>query len=549
MTSIHPVPYWPAAVSRTLDIPDQTIDTTLEITAEQHADTVAILYQGRRLSYRDLWSKVLALAGFLQTQTGVNLGDRVLLCMQNSPQCVISYYAIMRAGGVVVPVNPMNKHGELEYLVEDTGARVMLAGLEVAGNAAALLEQGGLHHIIGASYAQMADPDYDIPLPDPLPALREADFKGAGKHGFANAISLNRVPRNRETTPDDLAVIPYSSGTTGQPKGCVHTHRTVMVPVAGGCQWHPENNDKVTLATLPYFHVTGMQNAMNQPIFVGGTIVILTRWNCVHAAKLIERYKVNRWTSISTMVIDMLNTPETEAFDLKSLTIIGGGGAAMPAAIAQKLKERIGLSYIEGYGLSETMAATHINPHDAPHDQCLGVPLFDVDARIVDLGGTTEVGIDELGEIVTNAPQVFKGYWNNLEATKDAFVEIDGKPFFRTGDIAYRDGDGYFYMVDRVKRMINVSGYKVWPAEVEALMLHNSGIAQACVVGGSDARKGEIVKAYVIAKAGTKLAPTEQDIIDWCRTEMAAYKCPSEIVFVEVLPMSASGKVLWKDLT
>lgn len=547
MTSIHPAPYWPANVPRTMDVPERTIDMNLELTAEQHGETTAIIFQGRSLSYRDLWDKVQALAGFLQNKTGVKKGDRVFLFMQNSPQCIIGYYAILRAGAVVIPVNPMNKHGELEYLIENTGASVMLAGLELVPSAQSLLEQGALTHIIGASYAEMGEPDYDIPLPDPLPSLREADFIGPGKHGFAQAISLGEVPRMRETAPDDLAVIPYSSGTTGQPKGCVHTHRTVMVTVVGGCQWHAGNDDKMHLATLPYFHVTGMQNAMNQPIYAGDTIVILTRWNCVHAAKLIERYGVNRWTSISTMVIDLLNTPETEAFSLKSLTKIGGGGAAMPAAIAQKLKARIGQSYIEGYGLSETMAATHINPNDAPRDQCLGVPVFEVDARVVELGGTKEADLGKLGEIVMNAPQVFKGYWNAPEATKEVFVEIDGKPFFRTGDIAYRDVDGYFYMVDRVKRMINVSGYKVWPAEVEALMLHNPDVAQACVVGGTDPRKGEYVKAYVIAKAGS--APSEQDIIDWCREDMAAYKCPREIIFVESLPKSASGKVLWKDLT
>ncbi len=549
MTSRHPTPYWPAGIPRTMELPERSVDTNLELTAEKQGETTAIIFQGKSLSYQALWEKVLALAGYLQNQAGVKKGDRVLLFMQNSPQCIISYYAILRAGAVVVPVNPMNKHGELEYLTENTGATIMLAGLELVSSAQLLLDQGALTHIIAASYAEMGDPDYDIPLPDPLPALREADFVGPGKNGFAQAISLGEVPRARETSPDDLAVIPFSSGTTGQPKGCVHTHRTVMVPIIGGGLWYPLNNDNVHLATLPYFHVTGMQNAMNQPINSGGTIVILTRWNCVHAAKLIERYKVNRWTSISTMVIDLLNNPETEAFNLKSLTVIGGGGAAMPAAIAKKLKARVGKTYNEGYGLSETMAATHINPADAPRDQCLGVPVFDVDARIVDINGTAEVDLGELGEIIMNAPQVFKGYWKAPEATKEVFVEVDGKPFFRTGDIAYRDADGYFYMVDRIKRMINVSGYKVWPAEVEALMLHNPDIAQACVIGGKDSRKGEFVKAYVIAKEKVGSPTLEQDIISWCREEMAAYKCPSEIVFVETLPKSASGKVLWKDLT
>ena len=547
MTSIHPAPYWPEGLSRKMELPEHTIDTNLELTAAQHGARDAILFQGRSLTYNDLWQKVQALAGFLQNNAGVAKGNRVLLYMQNSPQSVIAYYAILRAGGVIVPVNPMNRQGELQYLIENTQAKVMLIGLELAANVLPLLENGQLSHVIGAAYAEMGDPDTDIALPAPLPDLREADFSGPGLHGFNAAITAGETPKPRETTPDDMAVIPFSSGTTGQPKGCVHTHRSMMVTIVGGCLWYPENNDNMHLASLPFFHVTGMQGAMNQPIYSGGTVVILTRWNCVHAAKLIARHGVNRWTSISTMIIDLLNNPETEQYDLKSLTLIGGGGAAMPEVIAKKLKKRIGLSYIEGYGLSETMAGTHINPIDAPRDQCLGVPIFEVDARIVELGGTKEVDIGEPGEIIMNAPQVFKGYWNNPEETAKSFVEIDGKQFFRTGDIARRDADGYFYMVDRVKRMINVSGFKVWPAEVESLMLHNLTIAEACVVGSNDERKGEIVKAYVVAKAN--VVQDAEAIISWCRETMAAYKCPREILFVESLPKSATGKVLWKDLS
>lgn len=549
MASIHPAPYWPTDIPRSMQLPEQTLDKNLENTAAKHGDTAAIIFQDQSLSYADLWHKVQALAGFLQNRTGVTKGDRVLLYMQNSPQCIIGYYAILRAGGVVIPVNPMNRHGELEYLVEDTGASVMLMGLELASNVQPLLAAGQLSHVVAASYQEMASPDCDMALPDPLPNLREATFSGPGKYGFNQAIALNETPRPRDTGPDDLAVIPYSSGTTGQPKGCVHSHRTAMVTIVGGILWAPPKGDNIHLATLPFFHVTGMQSSMNQPIYGGGTIVILTRWNCIHAAKLIARYKVNRWISISTMMIDLLNTPETAQYDLQSLTRIGGGGAAMPEAIAQKLKIRIGHSYIEGYGLSETMAGTHINPLEDPRDQCLGIPVFGVDARVVALGGIDEMAIGEPGEIIMNAPQVFHGYWNNPKATKEAFVEVDGKSFFRTGDIAYRDTNGFFYMVDRVKRMINVSGFKVWPAEVETLMLHNPLIAEACVIGGQDDRKGEYVKAFVVPRAKPDTAVDAAQIIAWCRTEMAAYKCPREIIFVDTLPKSGSGKVLWKDLS
>jgi fatty-acyl-CoA synthase len=547
MSSRHPAPYWPADIPRAFELPERTIDANLEITAERSGDAVAIIYQGREVGYAELWQKVLALAGYLQQRAGVKKGDRVLLYMQNSPQWIISYYAILRAGAVVVPVNPMNRTGELEYLVTDTGGSVMLIGQELAAQVQPLLESGQIGHVICAAYAEMGDPDFDCPLPDPLPSLKESDFTGPGICGFAKAIQFGETPRVRETGPDDMAVIPYSSGTTGQPKGCVHTHRTVMVTIVGGIVWNPAVGHTVNLATLPFFHVTGMQSSMNQPIYQGGTIVILTRWNCVHASRLIERYRVSRWASISTMMIDLLNNPATEAYDLSSLDKIGGGGAAMPDAIAKKLRVRIGRPYIEGYGLSETIAGTHINPVDAPRDQCLGVPVFDVDARVVEPGGTKELDLNVPGEIVMSAPQVFKGYWGKPEATAEAFVEIDGKSFFRTGDIAYRDESGFFYMVDRLKRMVNISGFKVWPAEVEMLMLKNKAIAEACVVPGRDERRGEFVKAFVVrAKSSPDI--DADSIIAWCREEMAAYKCPSEVVFIDQLPRSGAGKVLWREL-
>ncbi|WP_204115230.1 long-chain-fatty-acid--CoA ligase [Shimia biformata] len=545
----HPHTTWPEGMARKLTIPERSIDANMEETAKANPDGGAIIFQGRHFSFGDIWSKVQSLAGFLQADLGLTKGDRVLLFMQNSPQFIISYYGILRAGGVVVPVNPMNQKGELRYLVDNTGASIMVAGLELTPNAVPLLEEGALQHIIGAAYADMGDPSFDIPLPAPLPDLTDTVFTGPGCYRFSDAVASGSTPRPRETGPDDRAVIPFSSGTTGHPKGCVHSHRTVMTTTMATSTWTPTTPENITLATLPFFHVTGMQSSMNVPILRGSPIVILTRWNAVHAAKLIERYKVTHWASIATMAIDLLNNAEAESYDLSSLETIGGGGAAMPDAIAVKLRNRVGRPYLEGYGLSETMAALHINPPDAPRDQCLGVPIFDVDSRIVAPGTTDELDLGEPGEIVTHAPQVFLGYWNNEEATRDAFVEIDGKPFFRTGDIAYRDADGYFYMVDRVKRMVNVSGFKVWPAEVEAMMLHHPGIAEACVVGAKDDRRGEFVKAHVVRRNGANGGLSEQDIIDWCRHEMAAYKCPRQVVFADALPKSATGKVLWKDLS
>jgi fatty-acyl-CoA synthase len=225
---------------------------------------------------------------------------------------------------------------------------------------------------------------------------------------------------------------------------------------------------------------------------------------------------------------------------------MSGGGAAMPEAIAQKLLD-MGITYVEGYGLSETIAPSHINPPERAKKQCLGIPIYDVDSRVVDTD-FRELPPGEAGEIVTCGPQVFLGYWNNPQATEAAFVDIDGKRFFRTGDIAQVDADGYFFMVDRLKRMVNASGYKVWPAEVEALLYAHPAIQEACVIGAKDAHRGETVKAVVVIKEAQRGKVSEQDIVDWARANMAAYKAPRIVEFVDALPKSATGKIMWRAL-
>jgi fatty-acyl-CoA synthase len=304
----------------------------------------------------------------------------------------------------------------------------------------------------------------------------------------------------------------------------------------------------IALATLPFFHVTGMQSSMNSPIYIGSTIVILPRWDRTMAAQLIERYKVTTWTAISTMVVDLLANPDLDKYDLSSLMRITGGGAAMPEAVAKALFDRYGLTYLEGYGLSETIAPSHINPPQRAKRQCLGIPICNTESRVVEIGGTRELDTGNVGEIVIHGPQVFQGYWNQPEATKAAFVEIDGKQFLRSGDLGYVDPDGYFFIVDRVKRMINASGFKVWPAEVENMMYAHSAILEACVIGVSDPYRGETVKAFVVLKAASKGEVQEADIIGWCKANMAAYKVPQIIEFRDSLPKSGAGKLMWRQL-
>jgi fatty-acyl-CoA synthase len=304
--------------------------------------------------------------------------------------------------------------------------------------------------------------------------------------------------------------------------------------------------DSIALATLPFFHVTGMQSVMNTAVWAGHTLVILPRWDREAAARLIERHRVSSWCAISTMVVDFLASPRLGERDLSSLRVLSGGGAAMPAAVADKLRQVTGLPYVEGYGLTETMAATHVNPPQRTKRQCLGIPIYGVEARVVDPEALREVPQGETGEIVLRGPQVFQGYWNDPAKTAAAFVEIDGRRFFRTGDIGRVDEEGYFFCTDRLKRMINAAGMKVWPAEVETLMYEHPAIQECCVIAAPDERRGETVKAVVVLRPGERLSPEQLEL--WCRERMASYKVPRLVQFVDSLPRSATGKVAWRVL-
>jgi fatty-acyl-CoA synthase len=460
---------------------------------------------------------------------------------------VISYYAILRADAVVVPINPMNRAAELEHYIADTGAEVCRAGQELTEYVTPLLGKTDLEQIVVASYNTYIKPDTDLNLPAEVasPAW-SGDAPGVVSWESAMAASLS--PQAYTAGPEDLAVIPYSSGTTGAPKGCMHTHRSVMATAVHRVFWNLSTSDSVQLATLPFFHVTGMTGSMNGPIFAGSTAVIMTRWDRTTALRLIERYKVTAWTNIVTMAVDFLSNPDIGKYDLSSLKMIGGGGAAMPGAVAEKLKRLTGLNYIEGYGLSETMAATHINPNAKPKAQCLGIPVFDVDSRIIDVDTREEKGPGETGEIVSCGPQVTIGYWNRPAETDAAFVEIDGKRFFRTGDLAYYDEEGYFFMVDRLKRMINASGFKVWPSEVEAMMYRHPAIHELCIVSAPDPKRGETVKACIVLIPEAEGSTSVEDITNWCKEQMAVYKVPTIVEFVSALPKSPTGKLMWRAL-
>ena len=544
--------HWPPGLPKRLTMPQTHLFYNAEVSATRYPDKPFVVFYDTPLTFAEFRRDAERIAGWLQHEANVRPGDRVLLDMQNSPQWLLAYYGILRADAVVVPINPMNRTEELRHYVADSGASVAFMAQDLLAEVQPLLgkfgrDGSGLRRIVVATYSDWlrAPTDLAVPAFVSAPAV---SLDCEGLIAWRDVIQADLMPGPMCAGPDDLAVMPYTSGTTGQPKGCMHTHASVMCTAVTSAQWLSRTQDAVALSVLPLFHVTGMVGGMNSLLWIGATSVLLPRWDRDAAAQCIARYRITTWQTTTTMVIDFLANPNLGDYDLSSLASIRGGGAAMPAAVADRLKLITGLDFIEGYGMTETMAGGAVNPPHRPKAQCLGIPTFDVDARVVDPVTLVELPQGESGEIVLHGPQLMQGYWRQPEATRAAFIALHGKQFLRTGDLGRFDVDGYLFMTDRLKRMINAAGYKVWPAEVEALMYRHPAIEEVCVIGAHDALRGETVKALVVLRPELCGRVTGEEIVEWSRTQVASYKIPRRVEFVETLPKSASGKVMWRAL-
>lgn len=549
--------FWPKRLPHRITPPSTPLWDNLAISAKRYPDKAAVIFFGRVLTYAQLAQQAEKLAAYLHS-LGVQKGDRVVLNMQNCPQLLIAHWAILRANAVVVPVNPMNRAEELKHYITDPDAKVAITTGDLAAELAkasnALASKDRLAHVIVTQFTDAFDGN--IQGDDAPPeAWRDwlltrhalPQFEGGHSHDWLKAFACDAVAPEITVGPADLALLPYTSGTTGLPKGCMHTQASIMHNAVASGMWGNGTAENITLAVVPMFHITGMVSVMHTSVCGGSTLVLMPRWDRDLAGRLISRYKVSHWTNIPTMVIDLLGSPHFDKYDLSCLVYIGGGGAAMPQAVAQRLFEQFGLRYAEGYGLTETAAPSHSNPPDSTKQQCLGIPFMSTDSRVIDPETLQEMAVGEQGEIIMHGPQIFAGYWKRADATASAFIEIEGKQFFRSGDLGHVDADGYFFLTDRLKRMINASGFKVWPAEVEALMYKHPAIQEACIISTQDAYRGESVKAVVVLRASHK-STTEQEILDWCRDNMAVYKAPRIVQFVDALPKSGSGKVMWRTL-
>lgn len=544
MSTLH-FDHWPRHLSKHLSYPQTGLYEHLETNAQRYPDKVAVNYYGSQVTYAVLNERVKCFAGYLQQQANVQAGDRILISMQNSVAFIVAYYAILRCDAVVVPVNPMNKALELEWYVSDTESKIAIVGSELVAEFETLLDKTCLERIIAARYGDDIFTPTEFVIPETVvqaPGVTETDAVVY----FQTALQHAGIQTEATRSGEDLAVILYTSGTTAHPKGCMLSHRALVAQILTQINWSPWNNTAKVLSVTPFFHVTGMINAMCLPIWLGATTYLMTRWDRVCAAQVVDLHGLTHWCCIPTMVVDLLAMPDVNKYNFKSFTHVYGGGTGMPHAIAQDFETLTGIEFIEGWGMTEMTAGVHLNPYGRGKRQCLGVPLFDVDSRVIDPEIGEELGVRQSGEIISTSPCVFSGYWKNPEATEAAFIEHDGKRFFRTGDVGYYDEEGYFFMADRLKRMINVSGYKVWPSEVESILYQNEKILENCIIPCNKNDRGESVKAVVVLKANQHMS--EDEFKQWCREHMSAYKVPKVVEFTTELPKTASGKINWRLL-
>ena len=534
----------------TIPPPDKKpLYSLLTDSAKLHPEKTCIHYQGRNLSYFEVDDISSRFASAL-VSLGLKKGDRVAVFMPNIPQLVMSFFGILKAGGVVVMCNPIYKERELEHQLSDSGAEIVVAsrtvakGMDLFHSLEACRGRLSLRHVVATS------------LTDYLPAVKKRLAGLAGIKDVPREKTLDFVKLVETNIPladpvevdpaNDVAVLQYTGGTTGVAKGAMLTHYNLLSNAVYGARLFPLSEKDVSMCVLPLFHIYGLTVTMNMPISVGGTLVLLPSFHVEEVAKAIEKEKVTTFSGAPAMYIAINSKPNAKDFHLHSVRACMSGGSALPPPVRRKFMELTGGNLVEGYGLSETSPTTHVNPlvGGVVKDGSIGPPFCETDAKIVDTENRYKtMGVGEVGELAVKGPQVMKGYWNQKEETEQ--VLEDG--WFLTGDIAKMDEDGYFYIVDRKKDMINVGGFKVYPREVEDVLFEHTDIKEAGVVGTPDPFSGEVVKAFVVRKDPSK-SLTEQDVIDFCQNRLAKFKVPKKVDFVDELPKTLIGKVLRRKL-
>lgn len=537
---------YPSDIPPTLEYPQIPLTDLLKRAAERSPHREAILFMGKRITYHELLQDVYRLANGLKA-LGVQKGDRVAIMLPNSPQVVIAYYAVLMIGAVVVQVNPMLTERELIYQISDSEAERIVCLDLLIDRVLRVKKETCLKEIIVTSIK-----DY-LPFPKNWLYAFKLKKEGASIPKHDQIKPLTSLITSGEVEPvdvdidvhNDLALIQYTGGTTGFPKGAMLTHFNLVANTYQVASWfYKVKGEQVRiLGVLPLFHVYGMTTVMNFAIQSAGTMILLPKFDIRQLLKAIQRYRPTLFPGAPTLYVALINYPQIHRYDLSSINACISGSAPLPIDVQEKFEQLTNGSLIEGYGLTEASPVTHANlVWDRVKNGTIGLPWPDTDCRIVDVETGEELPPGEIGELQIRGPQVMKGYWNRPEETEEVFK--DG--WLCTGDIAKMDSEGYFYILDRKKDTIIAGGFNIYPREVEEVLFEHPGILEAAVVGVPDKYRGETVKAYIVCKKGVSL--TTEEIEAFCRERLAAYKVPRLIEFRSELPKSTLGKILRRVL-
>lgn len=527
------------AQSSQLDVP---LHEYLRAQARTQPDKAAYLWYGHAISYAELDRASDAFAARLAA-LGVSKGEPVTLFMNNCPQYVMAHYGIQKLGAIVCPCGPLNKEHELEYQLNDLQARVIIAADNLLPVVAQVRGKTALTHVFAVRYAELLPEQPSVDIPAELLAMKsQARPLPADVEDFMLAAQGSAVPPAVTLDMDDVALMTYTSGTTGLPKGAMLTYRNALYKSAAAANCNGVTPHDVLLAIAPLYHIAGMVMGINVTVFTGATSVLLFRFDPLAVVQAIARHCVTWWYSIAPMNVFAMQAAGAKDFDLSSLRMnpVTSFGITFTEALAAQWKTlAVNCNSFEAaYGLSETHTVDTYMPHDAVRWGTQGKAIPGNEIRILAPESGRECASGEVGEIVMRSAGVFKGYWNKPEATAQTLR--DGWVY--TGDMGRLDADDYLTFVGRFKEMIKVSGYSVFPEEVETILIKHPAIAQAAVIGVPDPNKGEVVKAFVVLKPG-QLA-SAADIVAWSRDNMAIYKAPREVKLIDALPATGAGKVL-----
>jgi long-chain acyl-CoA synthetase len=535
-----------------IDYPEIPLFELLEESARKYPNAPCTIFKGAVITYKEISELTDRLAGAL-ADLGVKKGDRVGIFMPNTPQFVIAYFGILKAGGVVVATNPLYTPREIEHQVKDAGIEVMIVMSNFYNTIKKVQPNTSIKKVIVTNLKETLPPV--LRLLFTLAKEKKGGFRVQLQNGdyWFQDLLTKYPPTSRpkiDISADDVALFQYSGGTTGISKGAIALHRNLVANSLQIHSWMPdiEEGKEVVLMAIPLFHVYGMVAGMCFAIKAAASMVMIPNpRDLKDVLDSIQKYKATIYPGVPTMYNAINNHPDVIAgkYKLNTIKACISGSAPLMRETKVRFEQLTGGKLVEGYGLSEAPTATHCNPlyaTDSPVGS-IGLPLPDVDCKIISLDDeVTELPPGEVGELVIKGPQVFKGYHNMPTETENTLRN----GWLYTGDIARMDEEGYFYIVDRKKELIKPGGYQVWPREVEEVIMGHPKVLEVGVAGVPDPYRGETVKAWIVPKPGETL--TEQEILDWCKERLAKYKVPTQIEFRAELPKTTVGKILRREL-